>query len=99
MKFKDKLKSISKCDIFGHPVGVTYKGEDKFKTLLGSACTITLSIFICINLAHLIIAYNSGSKTETENRFSYIIGLENERFYLGEMGIELAILQNDHPLA
>ena len=85
--------------MFGHAAGVTYKGEGRFNTLLGSACTITLTVFICINLAHLIIAYNSGSKTESKNQFSYINGLENERFYLGEMGIELALWENDHPLA
>ena len=64
MKFKDKLKGISKFDIFGHPAGVTYKGEGAFNTVLGAICTIILTIFICINLVQLIIAYNVGSNQE-----------------------------------
>ena len=99
MKFKDKMKGISKFDIFGHAAGVTYKGEGTFNTLLGAACTITLTVFICINLAHLLIAYNSGSKTESKNQFSYVSGFESERYYLREMGIELALWQSDHPYA
>ena len=36
--------SISKLDIFGHQVGVTYKGDRFYKTNIGAAFTIIMTI-------------------------------------------------------
>ena len=36
--------SLSKLDIFGHQIGVTYKGEHSYKTNLGAAFTIIMAL-------------------------------------------------------
>ena len=53
-KLSDFIVSI---DIFGHPIGVNYKGEDSFKTRLGAFCTVAVYVLTVVNLATLIPAY------------------------------------------
>ena len=36
--------SLSKLDIFGHQVGVTYKGDRSYKTNLGAVFTIIMAL-------------------------------------------------------
>ena len=97
MWLRNKLNSMSQLEIFGHPASVTYKGERTFSTKLGSVCTITLTVFICINLVQLIIAYHVGSNMESKNGFNYIDFFGTDRYYLQDMQVELALFKNDHP--
>jgi hypothetical protein len=39
-------KYITKFDIYGHPINLTYKGESTYKTLPGGLCTIFARITI-----------------------------------------------------
>ena len=41
MKFS-LIKSVQGLDDFGHPIGVTYKGEETFQSFIGGLCTIIL---------------------------------------------------------
>ena len=79
MWLKNKLNSFSKLDIFGHPASVTYKGERSFNTTLGSVCTVTVTVFICIQLVQPIIAFQVGSNMESKNGFNYIEDLGTVR--------------------
>ena len=40
------ISYLKKFDSFGEPVGVNYKGESTYKTVLGSFCTLALLAFL-----------------------------------------------------
>ena len=61
---------IVSFDIFGHPVGVNYKGEDTFKTRVGAFCTIGMYVLTILSLNSMINAFNDNSKLETSTQQS-----------------------------
>ena len=45
------LKFFRSLDIYGHPIGVKYKGDTSYKTLLGSLfslCTTSILLFFAV---------------------------------------------------
>ena len=54
MRFSERIRN---CDIFGAQVGLTYKGDNEFKTTCGGAVTIIL-IFI-LSLDGAVDIYNT----------------------------------------
>ena len=52
-------------DMYGHAIGVTYRGSDKYKTNLGALVTLVTYILMTINLLSLLVAFNDGSKQES----------------------------------
>ena len=66
-RFSDFIKSF---DIFGHPVGVNYKGEDTFKTRFGAFCTIAMYVLTVLSLTTLTTAFSNNSKLETSTQVS-----------------------------
>ena len=44
-------------DIFGHQVGVSYKGEGAVKTCLGGFMTIGTYVLLSINLMYLVMDF------------------------------------------
>ena len=67
-KLSDLIVSI---DIFGHPVGVNYKGEESFRTRLGAFCTVAFYVLTILSLTTLITAFTDNSKLETNTEKSY----------------------------
>ena len=61
-RFSDFI--VSFFDIFGHPVGVNYKGEDTYKTRVGAFCTAGMYVLTILSLNTLIAAFNDNSKLE-----------------------------------
>ena len=53
-KAKKLLNKIVEKDIFGHPIGVHYRGSDTFKTFLGSLCTLASYVLIIVYFVTLI---------------------------------------------
>ena len=51
-------------DIYGHAIGVTYRGGDTYRTRCGALFTLATYILITINALSLFIAFNDGSKQE-----------------------------------
>ena len=51
-------------DMYGHVIGVTYRGRDAYKTRLGALVTLVTYILMTINAVSLFIAYQDGSKQE-----------------------------------
>ena len=49
------LDFIRKCDIFAVNVQMTYKGSQKFNTLLGGSCTFTLVLAMIIAFPWLLV--------------------------------------------
>ena len=48
------LAYVKRFDIFGYPVGVTYKGESSLKTHLGAFVTLGYYILALANLSTLV---------------------------------------------
>ena len=51
-------------DIYGHAIGVHYRGRDAFKTRLGALFTIVTYVFIAINFINLATAFVDGSNQQ-----------------------------------
>ena len=49
-------------DIFGHPIGVNYKGNSTFQTKMGAFFTLVVYSLIIINLVTLGTEFIDGSK-------------------------------------
>ena len=58
-------------DIFGHPIGVNYKGNSTFQTKLGALFTLAVYSLIIINLVTLSTDFMDGSKQEEKNGLVY----------------------------
>ena len=48
-------------DMYGHVIGVHYKGSRAFKTRLGALCSIATHVLVLINLMNFITAFLDGS--------------------------------------
>ena len=54
-------KFLVNQDIYGHPIGVNYRGDGSYKTRLGALCTLTTYALIMMNLTILSTAFFDGS--------------------------------------
>ena len=52
-------------DMYGHAIGVTYRGGGKYKTRCGALVTLITYVLMSINTLSLLIAFNDGSKQES----------------------------------
>ena len=59
---KSLTKKLVDFDIYGHPIGVHFKGSDMFKTKLGALLTLMTYILIIFNLTTLIISFFDNSR-------------------------------------
>ena len=46
---RDVGSKLTSIDLFGHPIGVHYKGSGNFRTILGSICSVVTLVLIAIN--------------------------------------------------
>lgn len=79
-------------DIFGHPVGVNYKGEDTFKTRVGAFCTLAMYVVTFVSLIAMITAFNNNSKMETSTQQSQFDPYEEPAFGFEEYQAELGMM-------
>ena len=83
---------LQRLDIFGHRIGVNYKGKDTYQTYLGSICTLAVYVLILINFLQLSIAYHDGSR-QTEKEFTTTIDpLNREVVKFSESNIEMFLV-------
>lgn len=83
---------IISFDIFGHPVGVNYRGEDTFKTRFGAFCTLAVYILTVVNLTTLIKAYTNQSKLEKSTQASIFDPFTEPAFNFAEHQSEIFLL-------
>ena len=55
------LKFLVDQDIYGHKIGVQYRGSDAYKTKTGSTFTLATYVLMCFNLFSLMLAFKDGS--------------------------------------
>ena len=51
-------------DIYGHVIGVHYKGQDAFKTRFGAFLPLATRVLMIVNLIELLISFQNGSKQD-----------------------------------
>ena len=49
-------------DVYGHPVGINYRGSDSFQTKMGAFCTLATLIMVIVNFSTLMTAFFDGSR-------------------------------------
>ena len=49
-------------DMYGHAIGVHYRGSDAYQTRLGALCTLVTYALMLVNLITLSTAFSDGSK-------------------------------------
>ncbi len=66
---KSCKKKVKLRDNFGAPIGVTFKGEPDYKTVLGGSVTIFLFIILgsslTLNLVNYLISHNFTRKSDS----------------------------------
>ena len=63
-------KFIKALDIFGFPIGVNYKGEGSYNTLLGAFCTTSVYALILFNFVALVTSLFDGSNQQDNSNFN-----------------------------
>ena len=71
-------------DIFGHKIGVNFRGKETFQTLVGSFFTLVFYTFVAINFVQLSTGYIDGSKQTYSSYFSYFNRFHREPYDLRE---------------
>ena len=86
-------KMCQKLDIYGHPIGVNYKGSDIMQTKLGAFCTIAVySLMMIANVIQLGMAYQNGSKQQEQSNFQIFDRAEGGPYNFHENQFEVVIL-------
>ena len=76
-------------DIYGHPVGVHFKGSGAYKTKLGAFLTLATYTLILFNLGSLVVAFFNSSKQVENVQESFIDGFNAGPYALGENSFEI----------
>ena len=76
-------------DMYGHSVGVHYKGADTFKTKLGAFFTLCTFVIIFYNMTSLLIAYLEDTRREEKYQENYFDRFNEGKFDLFEYNIDL----------
>ena len=77
-------------DIYGHAIGVHYRGSDAYKTRLGALFTLVTYILMAINTVSLIIVYRDGSRQEEKFQVTKINRFNSEAVNLSDHSLEIA---------
>ena len=93
MKFRlsQYARKISGFDIFAVPVQINFAGSQTYTTYLSSACSITLYVFMIINLVNLATDYTNKKERTT---FEQIDRFDSEPIYLSENGVDISALSD-----
>ena len=76
-------------DIYGHPVGVHFKGSDTYKTKLGAFVTLATYTLILFNLGTLVISFFDSSKQVENVQESVIDAFNTGPYALRENSFEI----------
>ena len=55
-------KFVTAFDIYGWPINMNYHGNELYRTLMGSLCSLVTIVVILVNFATLAISYLDGSR-------------------------------------
>ena len=90
---KGRMRNFFKdIDIFGYPIGVRYKGNNTYKTWLGTLCTFSVWILILVNAVSLGKALIDTSRLEEKYSQGKIDRFHEEPYKLVENNLELQLV-------
>ena len=78
-------------DIYGHKIGVHYRGSDSFKTRFGAFTTLVTYVFIAINLKSLFLAFKHGTKQDEKNQSYYVDRFFDDALKFEENDLDLSV--------
>ena len=89
---------LRSLDIFGHKVGVKYRGEEAFKTRLGALLTVGTFVLIMINAQNLLVQFSDHSaQTEVINP-TKVDSNKEEPVDLRQEGFDIAVTNFGLPI-
>ena len=83
--------------MYGHAIGVTYRGQDAYKTRLGALVTLITYVLMTINSVSLFIAYEDGSRQEEKVQSVKFDRATSDEINLLDLEFEISIVTS-HPL-
>ena len=78
--------------MYGHVIGVNYRGSGTFQTRVGSFCTCATYVMMLINIASLLLAFKIGTKQDETFQTVFKDRLISETYNLNEFNLNLAII-------
>jgi hypothetical protein len=85
---KERIKG---CDIYGHPVGLNFNGEDTFKTSIGGIATLVVYA--------LILAYTVLQARLVIEKKNTVINTNQLQKFLGDDSTAYPVGQNDFSIS
>ena len=76
-------------DMYGHLIGVHYRGQDAYKTRLGALVTIATYVLMAINLLSLITAFIDGSNQTETFQETKIDRFESDDVKLSDLDLDI----------
>ena len=77
--------------MYGHVIGVNYRGSGTFQTLLGSFCTCSTYVVMLINIASLLLAFKLGTKQDETFQTVLKDRFISEPYNLNEFNLNIGI--------
>ena len=66
MSLKKLEEIIVGQDVYGHVIGVHYKGSGSYQTKLGALVTLVTYVLMTVNMVTLFIEFNDVSSSQDE---------------------------------
>ena len=89
---KSKIGSlIQKCDLYGHPINLTYNGEETFKSILGGVFSILYSLAVLAWLVASIAGAINHDGSITTSSYFRDTTLDNATYSLNKSNFDIAL--------
>ena len=94
---KNFQKLISATDIYGWPIKLNYRGDNVYKTLMGSCCSLVTYAVIIFNFTTLFMGFLEGSKQSESQQTLHYDRFLADGFNLRENLFEISIFRQSIP--
>ena len=88
---------LTGLDMYGHPIGVHYKGSDTYQTQIGSLLTIVTYVVMIINLVTLLTAFNDGSEQQEKTSTNFVDSFVTDAYGLKEHNFDIVLMSSPPP--
>ena len=61
------VKFLVSKDVYGHTIGINYRGSGSFQTKVGAFCSLATLIMVLVNLTTLVKIFFDGSKQDEKS--------------------------------
>ena len=85
---KSFLSFVKGQDLYGHPIGVTYNGEETYKTWPGAICTLAVYALVMFNLVLLGKSFQDNSNQVEKVNIKKFDRFGSKAYNLAENGIQ-----------